>query len=81
MSDSIKLSQLKAKIDKMKTEVTMEEGNLAVLKRELKEDFGCASVKEAKEKSDNLYTRADALRKRLEEGIHMPRAWSENQFF
>lgn len=69
MSDSIKLSQLKAKIDKMKTEVTMEEGNLAVLKRELKEDFGCSSVKEAKEKSDSLYTRADALRKRLEEGI------------
>lgn len=69
MSDSIKLSQLKAKIERMKTEITMEEGNLAVLRRELKEDFGCSSVDEAKKKSDQLDTRSAALRKKLEEGI------------
>lgn len=69
MSDSIKLSQLKSKIERMKTEITMEEGNLAVLRRELKEDFGCSSVDEARKKSDQLNTRAAALRKKLEEGI------------
>lgn len=69
MSDSIKLSQLKAKIERMKTEITMEEGNLAVLRRELKEDFGCSSVDEAKKKSDQMDTRSAALRKKLEEGI------------
>lgn len=69
MSNSIKLSQLKAKIERMKTDITMEEGNLAVLRRELKEDFGCSSVDEAKKKSDQLDTRSAALRKKLEEGI------------
>lgn len=69
MSDSIKLSQLKAKIERMKTDITMEEGNLAVLRRELKEDFGCSSVDEARTKSSQLDTRAAALRTKLEEGI------------
>ena len=40
-----------------------------MLRRELKEDFGCSSVDEAKKKSDQLDTRAAALRKKLEEGI------------
>lgn len=69
MSDSIKLSQMKAKIERMKTEITMEEGNLAVLRRELKEDFGCSTVDEARKKKEQLDTRSAALRKKLEEGI------------
>ena len=69
MSDSIKLSQMKAKIERMKTEITMEEGNLAVLRRELKEDFGCSTVDEALKKKEQLDTRSAALRKKLEEGI------------
>ena len=69
MSDSIKLSQLKAKIERMKTDITMEEGNLAVLRRELEEDFGCSSVDEARTKSSQLDIRSAALRKKLEEGI------------
>lgn len=69
MSDSIKLSQLKAKIEQMRTDITMEEGNLAVLRRELEEDFGCSSVDEARTKSSQLDIRSAALRKKLEEGI------------
>jgi len=69
MSDSIQLSQLKSKIERMRTDITMEEGNLAVLKRELKEDFGCDSVADARTKSEQLDTRAAGLRKKLEEGI------------
>ena len=63
------LLDLKEKVDAAKTAVSEFRGQLSTLKKQLKEDWGLATLEKAKEKLKELQGNIDNIDTKIEEGV------------
>lgn len=73
MANATQLSQMKATIEKKKTDALLERSNLDMYMKEMVEDFDCNTLEEAKNKCQHLIQRATSIRQNLEENIERVR--------
>lgn len=64
-----KLMDLKAKIEKAKTDKAQTEGRLSQLFSDLEKIYGCKTLTDAEEKMKEYDKDVEKLRKKLDEGI------------
>lgn len=64
-----KLLELKEKIDTAKSKVNKLEGQKEHLMGELKNEWGCNSVKDAKKKLSDLKEKSQSYQDKIDEGI------------
>lgn len=62
--------QLKKQVDEAKSEADRAQGNLDQLMGRLKKEFGCASIKEAKQKLQELDEESNAAEKAFTKAVN-----------
>jgi predicted nucleic acid-binding Zn-ribbon protein len=69
MTNEQKLLRLKKKIDTAKEKVSELKGQRIHLEKELKEKWGCNTIKEAREKIEKIEESIEKMEKQIKEGI------------